>query len=49
MVNILLNGANGNMGKALCEYIKDSVNFSLLYGIDKDNSVYIINLQKSQM
>lgn len=38
MVNILLNGANGNMGKALCEYIKDSVNFSLLYGIDKDNS-----------
>ena len=38
MINILLNGANGNMGKALCEYIKDSANFSLLHGIDKDNA-----------
>ena len=38
MINILLNGANGNMGKALCNYIKDSANFTLLYGIDKENS-----------
>lgn len=44
MINILLNGANGNMGKAFCEYIyenskysKNSSNFNLLYAIDKDN------------
>ena len=38
MINLLLSGAKGNMGKALCENIKNSTNFSLLYGIDKDNS-----------
>ena len=44
MINILLNGSNGNMGKAFCEYIyenskysKNSSNFNLLYAIDKDN------------
>lgn len=49
MINILLNGANGNMGKAFCEYIqenskysKNSSNFNLLYAIDKDN-LYLYN------
>ena len=37
MINILLNGCNGNMGKALSEYIKDSSIFNLKYGIDKNN------------
>ena len=41
MINILLNGANGNMGKAFCKYIhennKYSSDFNLLYAIDKDN------------
>ena len=37
MINILLNGCNGNMGKALSEYIKGSSIFNLKYGIDKNN------------
>lgn len=37
MVNILLNGCNGNMGKALSEHIKGSSIFNLKYGIDKNN------------
>ena len=37
MINILLNGCNGNMGKALSEYIKGSSVFNLKYGIDKNN------------
>ncbi len=37
MINLLLNGYKGNMGEALSNYIKDSSDFNLLYGIDKDN------------
>lgn len=37
MINILLNGCNGNMGKALSEYIKGSSVFNLKYVIDKNN------------
>ena len=37
MINILLNGCKGNMGKALTKYIQSSSIFNLLYGIDKDN------------
>ena len=37
MIHILLNGCNGNMGKALSEYIKGSSVFNLKYGIDKNN------------
>lgn len=38
MINILLNGCKGNMGRALSAYIENSSEFNLLYGIDKDNS-----------
>ena len=42
MINILLNGAKGNMGKAFYEYIyencKYNSDFNLLYAIDRDNS-----------
>ena len=38
MVNILLNGCNGKMGKALSQYIKGSSSFNLLYCIDKENT-----------
>ena len=38
MINILLNGCNGNMGKEIKTYIKDSSQFNILYGIDKDNT-----------
>ena len=37
MINILLNGCNGNMGTAFSNYIKSSNNYKLLYKIDKDN------------
>ena len=46
MINILLNGASGNMGKALCNYIKDSANFNLLYSIDKENSNFYNDITK---
>ncbi len=42
MINILLNGSNGNMGKALTSYIKNSTLFNLQYAIDKQNS-YLLN------
>ena len=42
MINILLNGAKGNIGKAFYEYIyencKYNSDFNLLYAIDRDNS-----------
>ena len=38
MIDILLNGCNGKMGKALTEYIKGSSSFNLLYCIDKENT-----------
>lgn len=38
MINILLNGCNGNMGTAFSNYIKSSNNYKLLYKIDKDNT-----------
>ena len=46
MINILLNGASGNMGKALCNYIKDFANFNLLYSIDKENSNFYNDITK---
>ena len=38
MINILLNGCNGNMGTAFSNYIESSNNYKLLYKIDKDNT-----------
>lgn len=38
MINILLNGCNGNMGKAMIQYVNTLPNFNILYGIDKENS-----------
>lgn len=46
MINILLNGSNGKMGKALCKYIENSSHFNLLYGIDKDNTDLFNNITK---
>lgn len=37
MINILLNGYTGNMGKAFLSYIENSSDFKLMYGIDKNN------------
>lgn len=38
MINILLNGCNGNMGKAIIEHVNKSPDFNVLYGIDKNNT-----------
>ncbi len=38
MINILLNGSKGKMGKAFTEYIKNIPDFNLEYSIDKENS-----------
>ena len=38
MINILLNGCNGNMGKAMINYVNTLPDFNILYGIDKDNT-----------
>lgn len=38
MINILLNGCNGNMGKAIIEHVNKMPDFNVLYGIDKDNT-----------
>ena len=42
MINILLNGSNGKMGRAFSNYIKNIDDYNLLYSIDKDNS-YLLN------
>lgn len=46
MINILLNGCSGNMGTAFSNYIKNSTDFRLLYGIDKENSHLFNKIQK---
>ena len=46
MINILLNGSNGKMGKAICEYIKDSTIYNLLYCIDKNNNDLFYSISK---
>lgn len=38
MINILLNGCNGNMGKAIIKYVNKLPDFNVLYGIDRDNT-----------
>lgn len=38
MINILLNGCNGNMGKAMIKYVNNLPDFNILYGIDKENT-----------
>lgn len=52
MINILLNGANGNMGKAFKQYIvnlnensKYASNFDILYTIDKENTDLFNNIK----
>lgn len=52
MIHILLNGSNGNMGKAFCEYIENlnennkyAANFDILYAIDKENSDLFNNIE----
>ena len=46
MINILLNGCNGNMGKAVINYVDSLPDFKILYGIDKDNADLFNNIYK---
>lgn len=46
MINILLNGCNGKMGKSFCNYIENSSEFNLLYGIDKDTCCLFNDITK---
>lgn len=46
MINILLNGCNGNMGKAIIAYVNNLPEFNILYGIDKDNTDLFNNISK---
>ena len=46
MINILLNGCNGNMGKAIIKYVNNMPDFNILYGIDKDNTDLFNNISK---
>lgn len=46
MINILLNGYSGNMGTALSNYIQNSNNFKILYGIDRQNSHLFNTIRK---
>jgi len=38
MIEVLLNGFSGNMGKVLSEYISRTADISVIYGIDKSNN-----------
>lgn len=46
MINILLNGANGKMGKAFANYINNIDDFNLQYSIDRDNSYLLKSFLK---
>lgn len=46
MINILLNGCNGNMGKAIINYVNNTPDFNILYGIDKDNTDLFNNISQ---
>lgn len=38
MINVLINGCNGNMGKEIVKHIDDSDNFTVLCGVDRVDS-----------
>ena len=44
LINILLNGSNGNMGNVISEYVRKSDDFNLLYKIDKDNANLVYSI-----
>lgn len=46
MINILLNGCNGCMGKAMIQYINNIPDFNILYGIDKSNADLFSRISK---
>ena len=46
MINILLNGCNGNMGKAIIRYVNNIPDFNILYGIDKHNTDLFNNISQ---
>lgn len=46
MINILVNGSKGKMGKAFTEYIENIPDFNLAYSIDKDNLSSINSISK---
>lgn len=39
MINVLINGSEGKMGKVLLEQINNSTNFKFIGGVDKDNGI----------
>lgn len=38
MINVLVNGCNGNMGKEIVKHVDDSDNFTVLCGVDRVDS-----------
>ena len=49
MTNIILNGANGKMGKNVIDLIKnDEKNFNIVYGIDKKKEKNLYNIEISK-
>lgn len=46
MTNIILNGANGKMGKNVIDLVKsDEKNFNIVYGVDKNKKENIYNIE----
>lgn len=39
MINVLINGSEGKMGKVLLEQINSSTNFNYIGGVDKNNEI----------
>lgn len=44
MINVLINGSNGRMGRVLEEYISTTSDIFCLYGIDKDTDLQFSNI-----
>ena len=48
MINVLINGCNGNMGKVLYSSIQQEPDMFVKYGIDKDTDLSFNTLAQSQ-
>ena len=47
MINVLINGCNGNMGKVLYNNIQQVPDMVVKYGIDKDTEISFESLSKN--
>ena len=46
MTKLILNGANGKMGKTIIELVKtNEKNFNIVYGVDKNTEKNIYNIE----